>query len=164
MNKQLSHNVKRLTAVLLAVFVLIGGLPSTFAADLFDTVITASADQAAVTTYQLLKAAFTLGGEIKLGADITIGDNDTSQYGRLYVEKDIVLDLAGHTLAYEVNDGFCAVQVGEGNFTLNDSVGGGKITASDSSYVVFTYGSSDEHGDITINGGTLQNLREDINL
>ena len=77
-------------------------------------------------------------------------------------KKDIVLDLAGHTLAYEVNDGFCAVQVREGNFTLNDSVGGGKITASDSAYVVFTYGSSDEYGDITINGGTLQNLREDI--
>ena len=95
MNKKLSHNVKRLTAVLLAVFVLVGGLPSTFAADLFDTVITASADEAVVSTYQDLANAFAAGGEIKLDADITIGNDDVGQYGLLYVEKDVVLDLAG---------------------------------------------------------------------
>ncbi len=102
------------------------------------------------TSTDLFKSAVEAGGSIKLGADMEI-DRE------LQIKKPLTLDLAGHTLTFTTNNN-TALKVQEGgSLVLNDSSEekSGKITTN-TSYVIFSYASAPEYGDITINGGTIE--------
>ena len=68
-----------------------------------------------VSTFEELKRAVEIGGEIKLASDITMSESIT-------LSKDVTLDLAGKTLTTKDQ-----IIVGDGvTFTLNDSTDGDK--------------------------------------
>ena len=85
-----------------------------------------------VSTPDALASAFTNGGEIILGADITMVDTPLT----VAVDSTVTLDLNGHTLSgYYTNSGTSAIITNNGTFTLKDSTdtakngsGTGKIT------------------------------------
>lgn len=72
------------------------------------------------TEYESLDAAIAEGGEIRLVADVAVA-SITIPYG-----KTVTLDLAGRSLTG--TDAHCATIVDNGSLTVNDSVGGGRIT------------------------------------
>ncbi len=97
-----------------------------------------------------LVAKVSEGGSIKLSADMEIDQ-------QLDISKPLTLDLAGHTLTFKTDD-YTALEVHKGgSLVLNDSSEGktGKITTN-TSYVIFSYASEPEYGNITINGGTVE--------
>ena len=71
--------------------------------------------------YETLDAAVAAGGEVRLVADATVEC--------LIVEEDesVTLDLAGHTLTGTRTDR-ATIFVNGGSLTIDDSVGGGRIT------------------------------------
>ena len=106
------------------------------------------------TTFNDVKTAFTNGGHVKLGNDITT-DGST-----LVIEKDITLELAGHTLKcteYKDNYDYNLISLRNGTFTVNDSTGNGSIVSDGNVYGIYTYG-----GKFVLNGGTIINNFSDI--
>ena len=104
------------------------------------------------TTFNDVKTAFTNGGHVKLGNDITT-DGST-----LVIEKNVTLELAGHTLkSTEYKDNYNLISLKSGTFTVNDSVGNGSIVSDGNVYSIYTYG-----GKFVLNGGTIINSLSDI--
>ena len=105
-------------------------LAAMFVVSLLPTMSFAAATE--VTTYTDLKSAMeATSGEIKLGDDITMGNNSAAC---LKVTGNITLDLNGHSLTQTIVDpglSVAAIAVRQGaTLTVIDSVGGGKISAT----------------------------------
>jgi len=117
------------------------------------------------------------GGTITLLSDIALSAQNAQEYFKpaynresycgLYIpdDKKITLELNGKTVSYvdEYEDIDNVMVLNFGNLTVNDSVGGGKITykpvASTSSYSKF-YSTVFNCGTLTVNGGTIENTSE----
>lgn len=114
---------------------------------------------AGVSTPAELASAFAAGGEIKLGADITMVDQTLI----VAAGSVVTLDLNGHVLSgYFTSDSTSAIITNNGTFTLNDSVGSGKITmdATDPSVErIPGYASNavSNCGIMIMNSGTIEN-------
>ena len=72
------------------------------------------------TDYGTLEEAVAVGGEVRLLTDATV------EWLQVPPETDVVLDLAGHTLTGTREDR--ATVFVKGSLTIDDSVGGGRIT------------------------------------
>ena len=130
-----------------------------------------------VDTYAELDEYFKAGGYVQLAGDIVLESQSAQtllkpvynreSYCGLYVPDDVtvVLELNGHTLSYvdTYGDVDNLMIINLGNFTVNDSVGGGKISykpvASTSQYSKF-YSTVFNCGTLTVNGGTIENICE----
>lgn len=95
-------------------------------------------------------------GVITLDGDVTL----TSKMG---VNKDIVLDLNGHTVTATGNSYFNTIEVYSGKtLTIRDSVGGGKITDSGLTGSGFgNVGLIYSSGTLNLKGGTLESVKAD---
>ena len=99
-----------------------------------------------VKTAEDFRAAVNKGGEVQLGADIILPLSD-----RLYFEKNMTLDLNGHTLTVEKVGTYDYLSVGA-SLTIKDSVGNGKLIHPDTSYVFIVY----VGGALYLESGTLE--------
>lgn len=131
---------KRLLALVLSLAMVITSLTVTaFAAD----------DYIEVSTAAEYHAAFTGTAKIRLMADITCTKQEVAG-----ANEDVTLDLNGHTLTGYAGTRIYYTTQTTAKFTIEDSVGTGKVIANNgSSYtnagaIIYTQGS------ITINGGT----------
>lgn len=144
--------MKKLLAILLSLVMVIGLVQ-----------ISVSAASVTVTTADELKTAFGAGGEIVLGADITM----ENQALVVAVGSSVELDLNGHVLSgYFTGSSGSAIITNNGDFVLKDSVGTGKITmdaTNPSGGTVPTYASNavSNCGVMTMNGGTIENTTVD---
>lgn len=107
-----------------------------------------------------------------------ISDEIMTNFVQIGSRKNISLDLAGYHINYPDSDKYTAIEIDSGTFTLNDSVGGGTISAGNAEFgMILVFGghfimnggsivhnenpSSNERGiyavqgSITINGGTI---------
>lgn len=128
--------MKKTLAILLAVMMLAVMLPVTAMAA---TVVT---DEAA------LKSALAAGGDVELGANITLTSNAVLNEG-----QSVNLDLHGYTLT-GCDDGsanYYALVVKNASLYLDDSVGGGKIYAKCYGVAV-----SDANAYFEMNGGKIE--------
>ena len=105
-----------------------------------------------------LKAALEAGGAVKLTEDIIMAEKyDIS------ITEGVVLDLNGHTItkSYGESNHFIFV-INGGSLTIEDSKGGGKIEATDSSYgygIQLRSGSSFE-----LKSGTIETTQETVDI
>ena len=117
------------------------------------------------------------GAEIDIIANFALTAQDANplmnvvynreSYCGIYIpdDKAITLDLNGHTVSYVDTYGDCdnLMILNLGNLTINDSVGGGKLTykpvAGTKTYTYF-YSTIFNCGTLTINGGTIENTCE----
>lgn len=113
---------------------------------------------AGVTTEINLISAVNAGGDVTLGADITLTNTLT-----IPADVSVTLDLNGKTLSQTKaqTEGYQMI-LNDGNLTIKDSVGTGKISYTDSGnggeYISDTiYNRSI----LVINGGTIENLSSD---
>lgn len=94
---------------------------------------------------------------IKLGNDTLDSSGRDDYYLRAYHKTNIVLDLAGHRIIRTgVTNDFCVIAMYGGSLTINDSVGGGWVSASMNGMssvntAIYTY--SFNGNNLTINGG-----------
>ena len=110
-----------------------------------------------------------LGGDIDLGS-LTAGLLSVTRAGATDVikiadNKIIVLDLKGKTISYvKACDSSYAMIVNNGRLTINDSVGGGKISFKDTGAgdPSFGWGSYtiQNNNTLVVNGGTIEHLGE----
>ncbi len=134
--------MKKFLAVVLALVMAVSMTTVAFAADVADE--------------STLKTAVGNGGEIKLTADITLTDGL-----EIASDKTVTIDLAGKTLSYASSEttGNAAI-TNYGTLTIEDSVGGGKVTYS-SSAPSSSYGYATNTilngGTLTIESGTFEN-------
>ena len=99
-----------------------------------------------------LKAAIAAGGEVVLSADIELSEI-------LTVEKNVVLDLNGHTLSYIAEVAGNAMITNDASLTINDSGDTGKIayvfngepTTAKAANVIAN------KGEVIVNGGEITN-------
>ena len=109
-----------------------------------------------VTTEGELKAALAAGGDIVLGANITIENTTgTSDWAVVGYGKTVTLDLAGYTITRTANDTLGAIRV-LGELIVNDSSANktGGISGGDYAIVVGWKGYEGDGAKLTINGGT----------
>jgi hypothetical protein len=111
-----------------------------------------------VSTKEDLAAAFAVGGMITLEADIELDASLTVPAG-----KTVELDLNGHTISQVVAcTGSYQMINNKGSLTINDSVGGGKISFKDTGAgdpdVNWASYTIRNEGDLTVNGGTVEHL------
>lgn len=147
-----------------------------------DGVITVTKYVAAINgvKFSSLQAAIDAAAD---GAEIDVIDNvaltaqdanplmspayNRESYCGIYIpdDKAIVLDLNGYTVSYVDTYGDCdnVMILNLGNLTINDSVGGGKLTykavAGTTTYSYF-YSTIFNCGTLTVNGGTIENTCE----
>lgn len=186
----------RLWSVLLALVMVVGMFPVTS--------MTASAysgsgtegDPYVVTDYDELRELLRSKTEsdptcyIKLGGDITDSSSRNNHKLSIHDGADIVLDLAGHSLTRSGSTtDSCLFAVCGASLTVNDSVGGGGITArtvaggpyltgaaiwvqnwsksrltvNGGTFAGGEYGIVTEGGTTVINGGTILSLNPEIN-
>ena len=138
---------KRIISMLLALTMLVGMIPAT-------TLTANAATRIEIATWEELEAALTSGTDgsyYMLTEDIEQSyESGSSGHSTIYIRRNITLDLNGHKIVCKdesnKNDytGKCEsnsrtlFHVANSDFTLNDSVGGGKIsfTAGNTSYDV----------------------------
>ena len=106
-----------------------------------------------VTTAEALKAALADGGNIALGADITVSE-------ALTVSGDTVLDLNGHTLAVDHNGQENYAVLVSAALTVRDSGTGGKLTSGETSTMYLDYGEGVSGNALTLESGTLENTAD----
>ena len=109
-----------------------------------------------VTTEQQLKDALAAGGDVVLGANITIANTTgTSDWAVVGSGKTVTLDLAGYTITRTANDTLGAIRV-LGELIVNDSSTNktGGISGGDYAIVVGWKGLEGTGAKLTINGGT----------
>ena len=103
-----------------------------------------------------LKAALATGGDVVLGANITIANTTgTSDWAVVGYGKTVTLDLAGYTITRTANDTLGAIRV-LGELIVNDSSTNktGGISGGDYAIVVGWKGYEGNGAKLTINGGT----------
>lgn len=130
----------------------------TYEKDSFDDQYDADAYSTVVRTESQLLAAIADGNSVILGADI-----DLSQAIAIQGNDNIAIDLAGHALTQTIECvGSYEMISNNGNLTINDSVGGGKISFTDTGAgdPNFDWGSYTirNQGNLTVNGGTIEYL------
>ncbi len=113
----------------------------------------------AVETYSELETVFANGGKVVLASNVALTKGLT-----IPANVDVTLDLNGYTLSYASTEttGNAAI-TNKGTLTINDSIGGGKVTYSgipggSANYVTNTITNL---GTLTVNGGTIENTTED---
>lgn len=107
-----------------------------------------------VSTADDLTSAIASGGEITLTNDITITT-------RIEVEKDIDLDLAGHIIDASLDGNDIFLVTSGATMTVNDSVGGGKISSEGDAGIQVQGNMADADGDavnskLVLKGGTIE--------
>lgn len=100
-------------------------------------------------------AQITLVNHTALGEEIRVEDGES-----------VTLDLSGYTVKFQTTVAGVAMFTNYGDFTLSDSVGGGKIVftyagEADSSYGKGNYTISNS-GSLTVNGGTVENATKEM--
>ena len=109
-----------------------------------------------VTDEDGLKYALAAGGDVVLGANITIENTTgTSDWAVVGYGKTVTLDLAGYTITRTANDTLGAIRV-LGELIVNDSSANktGGISGGDYAIVVGWKGYEGDGAKLTINGGT----------
>lgn len=109
---------------------------------------TAYAEVVTVNDLTAFKQYCTNGGDIKLGADITLT-------GNTFVKNELSLDLNGHTL----NTGGKYFVI-TSTLNVSDSASGGKITGTSNYY--FRIGNGGASGTVILNSGTVGGHNYDI--
>ena len=99
-----------------------------------------------VKTADEFKAAVNKGGEVQLDADIILPLSES-----LTFEKNMTLDLNGHTLTVEKAGMYYYLSV-DASLTIKDSAGNGKLIHPNSSYVFLVY----VGGALYLESGTLE--------
>ena len=121
-----------------------------------------AAAEGTVSTADVLQDAFDVGGEITLGADITVTETLT-----IPKDKEVTLDLAGYTISQTKEcTGSYSMIVNKGSLTIINSQGEGKISFKDisnpgggSAWSAYTIDIR-EGGSLIVEGGTIENLGE----
>ena len=117
---------------------------------------------ATITTAEQLKDAAANGGVYSLGADIAVDEGIIIEAG-----KELTLDLAGKTIARNTEAATSSAAItNNGNLTIKDSVGGGKITAfaqnPDTAEIPYYASNTITNcGVLTVQGGTIENSTSD---
>ena len=128
------------------VFFIAGALLAAIGA--LTTYNSAYAETVLVNDLTTFKQYCTSGGDIKLGADITLT-------GNTFVKNELSLDLNGHTL----NTGGKYFVI-TSTLNVSDSASGGKITGT--SYYYFRVGNGGVSGTVILNSGTVGGYNYDI--
>jgi len=106
-----------------------------------------------ITTEKGLRDAVALGGEVRLGSDISLNN------GELDINKTVTLDLAGHTLNAQSKSVVIYIS-SSGNLTLTDITGRGKITGGFS--MTYSGGVMNNGGTFTMEAGTISGNSSNI--
>jgi len=137
---------KKLLLVLLVAVMVLAMIP---------VMATATDNDAVIDTEAELNAALAEGGEVVLGGNIVVNDGI-----KIPADKTVVLDLNGYTISQtKAQTAGYQMILNDGNLTINDTVGGGKISYTDSGnggeYISDTIYN---RGVLVINGGTIENI------
>ena len=108
------------------------------------------------TYYTSLADAFAAGGEVKLLRDIALNESVVVPAG-----KTVTLDLNGKTVSMaDASGATAALLINKGTLTINDTVGGGKLTfntTTPSAANAYASNTISNYGILTINGGIIEN-------
>ena len=187
---------KRLLSLFLALTMVLCLLPALGTTALAASGSGTEGDPYVVTDYDELRELLRSKTEsdptcyIKLGGDITDSSSRNNHKLSIHDGADIVLDLAGHSLTRSGSTtDYCLFAVCGASLTVNDSVGGGGITArtvaggpyltgaaiwvqnwsksrltvNGGTFAGGEYGIVTEGGTTVINGGTILSLNPEIN-
>ncbi len=107
--------------------------------------------------YESLQDAVNAGGKVTLLKDIALAETVT-----IAADKNVTLDLAGFVISGADNaTGSFELIANKGTLTIEDSVGGGKITltaTNDRNWNAYSAVIANLGGTLTINGGTIEHL------
>ena len=120
----MANNFKRLLSLVIVLVMLVGMIPGNAFTALATEEVTVDT---VIDTEAELAAALAAGGNVVLGGDITVTETITIPAG-----VTVTLDLAGKTISQtQAQTANYQMILVDGDLTVQDSVGGGKISYTD---------------------------------